>query len=130
MSSRILAVLLSLAAPLTAAAQRLELEADALKPGLVAEYRSLVEESAGLWRNDAKPAFCLGRSSPHPRLPAGPFEVTWTGVIQIREDGPLKFSAVAGGAVTVLVDGVRVVDARGTNDQTLLPTKMTFSREP
>src|SRR4051812_48766300 len=98
MSPRILVALLLLAAPLPALAQRLELEPEALKPGLVAEYHSPGEASAALRRNEAKPAFHLGHSSPHPRLPSGPFEVSWNGLIQLREDGPLSFIAFAGGA--------------------------------
>ena len=54
---------------------RLELEPGDLRPGLVAKYRSLVEKDATVYRVEPKPAFYLGRSSPHPRIPPGPFEV-------------------------------------------------------
>src|SRR5262245_1659772 len=130
MFARFLVLLLLIAIPLPAAAQRLELEPESLKPGLIAEYRSSVEASAALWRNEAKPAFYLGHSSPHPRLPAGAFEVTWTGVIHLREDGPLSFSAYAGGHLHVEVDGVTVLEGRGASDQSLIPSKQSLKREP
>jgi hypothetical protein len=75
-----------------------------LKPGLVAEYRSLVDPSATLTRIDAKPAFTLGDSSPHPRIPPGPFEVVWTGFILIQDAEPLTF----GGDATIDIDGAAV----------------------
>src|SRR5262245_514201 len=62
-----------------------------LQPGLIAEYRSLVNADANISRIDAKPAFTLGYSSPHPRLPAGPFEVVWTGLLLLTDPGPIIF---------------------------------------
>src|SRR5215217_6538033 len=99
------ALLLSLlpAAP-AAGPGRLDLEPDDLKPGLVAAYRSLSDPQATVTRVEPKPAFYLGRSSPHPRLPPGPFEVAWSGVIQIKERGPITFAALVGGEVTVTID--------------------------
>src|SRR5690606_4523515 len=46
--------------------------------GLVAVYRSLVEPDARVTRIDAKPAFWMEDSSPHPRIPPGPWESVWT----------------------------------------------------
>ena len=66
-------------------------------PASSAEYRSLADPKATVTRIEPKPAFTLGRSSPHPRIPPGPFEVTWTGVVSIRDPGPLAFSALVGG---------------------------------
>src|SRR4051794_2101092 len=86
-----------LLAPASLRAAPLEVEAEDLRPGLVAEYRGA--GGAALARVEAKPAFALGHSSPHPRIPAGPFEVTWTGALLIHEAGPLTFEAFAGGAV-------------------------------
>jgi hypothetical protein len=77
---------------------------DELKPGLLAEYRSLVDPSAILTRIDAKPAYALGDSSPHPRIPSGPFEVVWTGFILIQEVDPITF----GGEATIEIDGQAV----------------------
>ena len=58
------------ASPLTpAAGGPLDLEPEDLKPGLVAEYRSLADPKATVARIEPKPAFALGRSSPHPRRP-------------------------------------------------------------
>src|SRR5947208_3457723 len=75
----------------------IELEPGDLKPGLVAEYRSVAEPKARVSRIEPKPAFTLGRSSPHPRISPGRFEVTYTGVLQIKDAGAITFSAVVGG---------------------------------
>jgi len=113
---------------LPAADGRLELEPDDLRPGLLAEYRSLADEKAKASRIDPKPAFTLGRSSPHPRLPAGPFEVIYAGVISIRDSGPLSFSAFVGGEIVMTVDGVVVLEGRGTIETTRLNAKATIER--
>ena len=107
----------------------IDLEPGDLKPGLVAEYRSVVEPNARVGRVEPKPAFTLGRSSPHPRIPPGPFEVTWSGVIQIKEPGPITFSAFVGGEVTVTVDGVVVLEGRGQTDTTQIKGKTPLKRE-
>src|SRR4026207_2276077 len=67
---------------------------DSLRPGLVAKYRSLVDPTAALSRIDAKPAFSLSHSSPHPRLPTGLFEATWTGQFVLSDEGPILFTAL------------------------------------
>src|SRR5262245_64751519 len=85
------------------AAGPIELEPGDLKPGLVAQYRSRVDQDARLTRVEAKPAFTLGRSSPHPRIPPGPFEVAYSGVIHVKEKGPITLSAFVGGELTVTV---------------------------
>src|SRR5262245_30152301 len=97
---------------------RLDLEPGDLSSGLVAEYGSIAGKDATVTRVEPKPAFHLGRSSPHPRLPPRPFEVTWSGVISIKEAGAISFSAYVGGEVTVTVDGVAVLDGRGQTDTT------------
>jgi mono/diheme cytochrome c family protein len=74
---------------------------DELKPGLLAEYRSLVDPQATLTRIDAKPAYSVGETSIHPRLPAGPFEVVWTGLILIQDTDAITFS----GDATIEIDG-------------------------
>ena len=109
---------------------RLDLEPEDLRPGLVAEYRSLADPKATLTRVEPKPAFHLGRSSPHPRLPSGPFEVVWSGVIVHREPGPVSFSALVGGEVSVTVDGVTLLDGRGPTDASRVTAKATLSRPP
>ena len=111
-------------------AGRLELEAGELKPGLVAEYRSLADTKTTLTRVEPKPAFTLGRSSPHPRIPPGPFEVVWSGALSIRDPGPISFSAFVGGELTVTVDGVTVLDGRGATETSRLMAKETLNREP
>jgi len=72
-----------------------------LKPGLLAEYRSLVDPSATVTRVDPKPAYALGESSPHPRIPPGAFEVAWTGFILIQDTDAITF----GGDAAIEIDG-------------------------
>src|SRR5262245_19751789 len=112
-----------------ASAGPLELEPEELRNGLVAEYRSLVDAKATLTRVDAKPAFHLGRSSPHPRIPPGFFEVTWNGVISIRDSGPITISAFVGGELSVTFDDVTVIEGRGTSDTSRVSAKQTLTRE-
>ena len=100
-----------------------------LRPGLVAVYRSKVD-NAVLTRVDAKPAFTVGHSSPHPRLAPGTFEVTWTGVLFLKEKAPISFHAFVGGEVTVDVDGVIVLDGRGESDTAHIDHKTTLNRAP
>src|SRR5262249_32625488 len=111
-------------------AGRLDLEPEDLRPGLVAELRSLVDPKATVTRIDSKPAFTLGRSSPHPRVPTGPFEVVWTGVLNVRDSGPLSFSAFVGGEVSIKGDGAAVLAGRGPTDTTRLTAKAALDRPP
>src|SRR5262245_899784 len=94
----------------------LEVELEDLRPGLVAAYQLLADKDAVLTRVEAKPALALGHSSPHPRLPAGPFAVTWTGVLFLKETAPIAFDAHVCGEVTVAVDGVTVLKGRGERE--------------
>src|SRR5215468_7716192 len=115
---------------LTTPTAPLDLEPGDLKPGLVAEYRSVAEPEARVTRIEPKPAFTLGRSSPHPRIPPGPFEVTWNGVLQIKEAGAITFLAFVGGELTVTVDGTTVLEGRGPTDTTHIRGKTPLKREP
>ncbi len=94
----------------------LAVELDALRPGLLATYRSLADSDATLARIDAKPAFNLGHSNPHARIPPGPFDVTWTGVLSLTDPGPIRFDAYLCGEVTVEVAGVTVLRGRGERE--------------
>ncbi|HEV3257632.1 MAG TPA: hypothetical protein VG013_12170, partial [Gemmataceae bacterium] len=122
-------VVLSVAAAGKAAGP-LEVEAEDLRPGLLATYRSRVDPEATLIRIDAKPAFSLGRSSPHPRLPPGPFEVVWSGVLWLRDSGPVSFDANVCGVLTLEVDGVTVLRGRGRSDTAHLDSKQVLDRKP
>src|SRR5262245_14450691 len=75
------AVLIGLIGATSAKAAPLDVELEDLRPGLPAVYRSLTDRDATLARVDLKPAFNLGHSSVHPRIPPGPFEATWSGII-------------------------------------------------
>ena len=86
-----------------------------LKPGLNAVYRSIAGEST-LYRIDSTPAFAFGNSSPHPRIEAGPFSVVWTGVIQLRGDGPYSFDAYLGGELAIHIDDAVVLKGRGESE--------------
>ena len=115
---------------LTLTAAPLDVDPADLRPGLVAEYRSVANPRATAIRVEPKPAFNLGESSPHPRLPIGAFEVTWTGVLTVRDAGPITFSAQLNGELVVTVDDVRVLDGRGDLSAAHLVGKSTLSREP
>jgi mono/diheme cytochrome c family protein len=115
---------------LVAPSAPIDLEPGDLKSGLVAEYHSVADAETRITQIEAKPAFTLGRSSPHPRIPPGPFEVTWSGVLQIKESGAITFSALVGGELTVTVDGVTVLDGRGLTDTAQLKGKAPLRREP
>src|SRR5688572_24665150 len=112
---------------------------DELKPGLLAEYRSLVDPAATLTRVDPRPALSVGESSPHPRIPPGPFEVVWTGFILIQDADAITF----GGDAALEIDDQAVtgpielkpgfhrirVTSRATRVQLTWEAK-SFSREP
>src|SRR5262249_47772992 len=94
----------------------LEVEPEDLRPGLVARYRSLLDKDATLDRVEAKPAFRTGHSSPHPRIPPGPFEVIWTGVLALADTAPVPFHASVWGEVVRGVDGATVLKGRGEGE--------------
>src|SRR6185369_11448472 len=94
-------LLLLLTAHSLTAKPPLDVDPADLRPGLVAAYRSLVEKDAALDRIDLKPAFHLGRSSPHPRIPVGPFEVVWSGVLSITDAESTSFDAYVCGELTM-----------------------------
>src|SRR5262249_35471228 len=93
-------------------------------------YHSLGAGGATLHRVDPWPAFYLGDSSPHPRIPTGSFEVVWSGVLQVHDAGPLAFGALAGGELKVEVDGTTVVDGRGRAATSRLGPPDTLTRAP
>src|SRR5262249_35749660 len=76
--------------------ERESVEPEEVRPGLVGAYRSLTDQGAAFTRIDRKPVFYLGDSSPDPRLPPGPFEVVWTGVLYVKDPGPITFDAFVG----------------------------------
>ncbi|HYF00793.1 MAG TPA: cytochrome c, partial [Planctomycetota bacterium] len=81
---------------------------DTLRPGLVVRLRA---GGAEVVRVDSKPALAPGVESPHPRLPAGPFEAVWTGLIQILDPEGLVFDADLAGELSVEVGGRTVLQA-------------------
>ncbi|MFO0822638.1 MAG: hypothetical protein U0792_05875 [Gemmataceae bacterium] len=109
----------------TSPAGPLELEPGDLKPGLIAEFRSLVEKDVTVTRIEKKPAFYLGRSSPHPRIPPGSYEVTYSGVIAMKDSGAITFSAFVGGEVTITIDGAVVLEGKGLTDTARIVGKPT-----
>ena len=122
------AFLLLLVTPAADPKGRLDLDPEDLKPGLVAEYPSLTDPKAVFSRIEAKPAFTLGRSSPHPRVPTGPFEVIYKGVISIRDSGPVSFSAFVGGELVIKVDGETVLEGRGNTETSQIAGKAKLDR--
>jgi mono/diheme cytochrome c family protein/glucose/arabinose dehydrogenase len=99
------------------------------QPGLIATYRSVAEPAARLTRIDPKPAFAWGVSSPHSRLPPGPFEVTWSGVLFLGEAEPVRFGAYLGGELSITLDDVTVLEGRGDRDTTWVAAAQPFSRQ-
>src|SRR5262249_23832448 len=73
-------------------------------------------------------AFRLGDSSPHPRIPPGPFEVVWTGVLYVKDSAPLSFDAWLCGEATVEVDGVTVLRGRGERETAQVGTGTPLDR--
>ncbi len=112
----------------SAMSRPLEVEPEDQRPGLLAHYRSLADKEASLYRIDAKPAFRLGHSSPHPRIPAGPFEVVWTGMLNLVDPPPLTFDAFVCGDVTMEVDGVTVLQGRGESETAQVRSKEPLNR--
>jgi cytochrome c2 len=108
----------------------LDVEPDEVRPGLIAAYRSLDAGGAALHRIDPKPAFTLGHSSPHPRIPPGPFEATWDGLLHLQDPGPIAFHAFLGGELTVEVDGVTVLRGTGMSGASRLGPADTLMRPP
>ncbi|MFO0911615.1 MAG: PA14 domain-containing protein [Pirellulales bacterium] len=96
--------------------------------GLVAVYRSLADPTATVTRIDAKPAFWWADSSPHPRIPPGPWEAEWTGQLVLREADTIHFQARVSGAVRLEIDGQTVVEGNGTNLQSTVDSAQPFTR--
>jgi cytochrome c551/c552 len=107
-----------------------DVEPEDLPPGLIAHYRSLVDKSAELHRIDAKPAFHLGLSSPHPRIPPGQFEVDWTGMLYLKDPAPIRFDAFVCGEITMEVDGVSVLQGRGDTETSRVGPGKPLLRDP
>lgn len=112
----------------TTFAKPLDVEPEDLRPGLVAIYNSPVDKAASLSRIDSRPAFTLGHSSIHPRIPPGPFEARWSGVILVNDAGPIRFEAFLCGEATVEIDGVMVLTGRGERETALVRGKEGLAR--
>ena len=97
-------LLLLLLCPLLATAQ----EDDEQRPGLIGVYRA---GTRTVTRVDDDIAFDWGPSSPDIRLPAAPFDVTWTGQIVVQTDEPIRFHADIQGAIEIQVDDEVVLKA-------------------
>jgi cytochrome c551/c552 len=106
----------------------LDVEPTDLRAGLLAVYRSLLDQNCTLSRIDSKPAFYSGHSTVHPRIPPGPFEAVWTGEIVLSDAGPISFDAFIGGDVTVVIDGITVLKGDGASATTRISSKETFNR--
>ncbi|WP_169981029.1 cytochrome c family protein, partial [Tautonia rosea] len=108
----------------------LDLGPEDVAPGLIAVYRSVDGNGPALHRVDAKPAFALSHSSPHPRIPDGPFEVEWDGVLLVNDTGPITFHAFLGGELEMVVDGVSVLRGIGHSDTNVLESVEPLSKPP
>jgi len=121
--------LLSPIGPSVAAQNRDDADFDSLRPGLIANYRSLVDAGAAFDRIEAKPAFSLGRSNPHARIPPGPFEAVWTGTLYVKDPGPIRFDGFVCGEVTAEIDGITVLDGRGDTETVKLDCRQELIRD-
>jgi mono/diheme cytochrome c family protein/glucose/arabinose dehydrogenase len=108
----------------------LDVDPEEVRAGLIAVYRPLGVETPPLYQIDPKPAFALGRSSPHPRVPDGPFEVAWTGILQVNDPGPLTFRAFLAGELEMVVDGVTVLRGLGRSETARIEPASPLTREP
>lgn len=108
----------------------LDVELEDLRPGLLAHYRSLIDEEATLSRIDSRPAFTLGHSSIHPRIPPGPFEAVWTGTLLIKDPGDIAFDAFLCGDLTIEVDGTTVLRSQGEKETARISAKERLKRPP
>lgn len=129
-SRRVVSLVLPLLPLTTLNAAPVEVPEEGLQPGLLAVYRSLADDSAVIHRIEPKPAFYLGESSPHPRLPPGRFEVTWIGTVQLKELQPITFDARVCGEIAVQVDGVNVLEGRGNKAQDEVIGQTALRRPP
>jgi mono/diheme cytochrome c family protein len=129
---RLMALCLLVVRPASAAEPHgpLDVDPEALRPGLTATYRSLGAGGESLQRVDPKPTFSMGASSPHPRIPPGPFEAVWTGILLVQDPGTIAFSAFLGGEVTMDVDGVTVLRGVGRSQTSRLGPSETLTRRP
>src|SRR5262245_38374282 len=130
LAAAIVALIVTVVLTTMAVAAPLEVEPEELRPGLAAVYHSLSGTGAALHRIDPKPAFTLGESSPHPRVPAGPFEVVWKGILQIHDAGSIGFGAIVGGELKVEVDGTTVLDGHGQSATSWVGPSETLTRAP
>src|ERR1700760_1317033 len=83
---------------------RVDVDPDSLRPGIPAVYRSSGPVGSTVHVVNPKLSFPIGDSSPHPRIPPGPFEVAWSGLLKVQDEGPITFHALLGGELTLRVD--------------------------
>ncbi|MCH7988177.1 MAG: c-type cytochrome, partial [Planctomycetes bacterium] len=105
----LLPVLLGLFCPLSLFAQTQDEEAEDFPPGMLARY------SAGgktIQRVDPDISFVWGVAAPDQRIPPGPFEVQWKGLLLNRENNAYRFHVFLDGAVTLAVDGKKILDGK------------------
>jgi mono/diheme cytochrome c family protein len=81
-------------------------EDEDFSPGLLAKY---VAGNKAIERIDPNVQFVWNADSPDTRLPAGPFEATWTGQLLVKMEGKHTFHLYLAGDATVLLNGRPVV---------------------
>jgi cytochrome c551/c552 len=132
--TRALAVLAAAASFPTASAGQpsgpVDIDPDSLRPGIAAVYRSLGAGGATVHTVESKLAFTIGDSSPHPRIPRGPFEVIWHGLLKVQDTGPITFHARLGGELALRVDGIPVFNGSGQAGDAWLSGSQTLTRPP
>ncbi len=83
---------------------------DELEPGLVGSYRAIGTDTE-LKRIDRTLAFDWSDGRPDPRLPDGPYWVTWQGELLVQGQGEYTFFAFVAGTVRIWIDDQPVLQA-------------------
>ncbi len=83
-------------------------------PGLLAVYRAA---QTRIERLDPQISFDWGTDSPDVRLPAGPFEVNWSGLFLVKGEGKHRFHAYLQGEVELLLNGETVLKGASEKPQ-------------
>jgi glucose/arabinose dehydrogenase/cytochrome c551/c552 len=84
-----------------------------LRPGLLADYDS------GLFRIESKPAGTWGIAGPPPQVGATSLHITWTGVLELRDPGPLRLGGHVAGNVKVELNDETVLEAQSATGEAL-----------
>jgi mono/diheme cytochrome c family protein len=94
-----------------------EIDADALRPGLITAYSAKVRTSAiSVTRLEPTIALALkAGEAPHPRLPADNGKVRWEGHLNILRPGAYQFQATVAGKFQLTLNGKNILAVEPAN---------------